>query len=127
MQSDLSSDGACSGVVKDLSDFCLSTGSRHTLGKNYGQVNTNQVSTSQTSQLFQKSRVISIDLTFTCHRKDQKTSFSPSFKIPIFLRVIVNNAVWGAFCSFFLPADRILVTFRSVRKSGLKVKSMLGA
>src|SRR3989338_11472335 len=40
MQSDLSSDGACSGVVKDLSDFCLSTGSRHTLGKNSGQVNT---------------------------------------------------------------------------------------
>ena len=39
MQSDLSSDGACSRVVKDLSDFCLSTGSRHTLGKNSGQVN----------------------------------------------------------------------------------------
>src|SRR3989338_5368866 len=42
MQSDLSSDCACSGVVKDLSDFCLSTGSRHTLGKNSGQVNNNQ-------------------------------------------------------------------------------------
>src|SRR3989338_5613669 len=43
MQSDLSSDGACSRVVKDLSDFCLSTGSRHTLGKNSGQVNTSSL------------------------------------------------------------------------------------